>query len=365
MKVVVKVGTSSLTDEDGRIDRANIVGIVDQVAACRRSGHDVVLVTSGAIAAGMPLLGLTAADRASADAVTLQAASAVGQPILHGEWDAALRPHALFAGQILLAPHNFGDRSQYLHARATLDRLIELGAVPLINENDAVTDDEIRYGDNDRIAALAAHLVEADLLVLLTDTDGVLTADPRTDPNASLIEAISEIDAELAAAVGGPGTARGSGGMASKLAAARIASWSGIPTVIARTQRPNVLLDAVAGTDGIGTVVHPRASRLSARKLWIGFAMTSAGAITVDAGAAAALQRGGTSLLSAGVSEVSGEFDVRDAVEVLDGSGAQVGKGLVRMASEELRRVAGVPSRDLDPAQRRIVIHADDLVVFG
>ncbi len=365
MRVVVKLGTSSLTDERGDIDQATIDAVAGQIATLRATGNTVVLVTSGAIAAGLPRLGLDAEDRAGADAVTLQAASAVGHPILHRQWDSALGEHGLFAGQILLAPHNFGDRNQYLHAKATLDRLLDLEVIPLINENDAVTDTEIRYGDNDRIAALAAHLVDADLLVLLTDIDGVLTADPRIDPNASLVSEIVEIDAEVTAMAGGAGTNRGSGGMASKLAAARIAAWSGVRTVIARADRPDVLVNAVVGGDDIGTTVHPRPDRLSARKLWIGFAMAPVGAITIDAGAVSALEAGGRSLLAAGVSHVDGSFETRDAVEITGPDGTLVAKGIARMSSERLGSMAGSSTKDLDPGQRPVVVHADDLVLLG
>ncbi len=197
-------------------------------------------VTSGAVAAGLPALGF-GRDRRPRDARTLQAVSAVGQGRLMATYDRAFAAHDLVAGQVLLAPLDFGMRSQYLHARGTLRRLLELGVVPVINENDAIADDEIRFGDNDRIAALVAHLLEADLLVLLTDTPGLLTADPRLDPSASLIEEIVEVDHALEALAGGAGTSRGSGGMASKVAAAKMAAWSGVRTVIASSTRDDVL----------------------------------------------------------------------------------------------------------------------------
>jgi glutamate 5-kinase len=214
---VVKVGTSSITSERGEIDDASLQKLCREIATARASDHEVVLVTSGAIAAGLPALGLS---KRPTDIGTLQAVAAVGQPLLMERLRALLEAHGLLAGQVLLTPHDFGVRSQYLHARETLRRLLDLGVVPVVNENDTVADDEIRYGDNDRLAALVSHLVGADVLVLLTDTAGLFTADPRVDAHASLIEEIVEVDAALESLAGGTGSERGSGGMATKLAAA-------------------------------------------------------------------------------------------------------------------------------------------------
>lgn len=353
-RVVVKIGTSSLTNEAGVIDGRVIDKVAHEVARLRSEGHEITIVTSGAIAAGLPVLGIAPGDR-PADSVTLQALSSIGQPALLRTWSEALAARGLVVGQILLAPHNFGDRAQYLHARSTLTRLHELGVVPLINENDAVTDAEIRYGDNDRIAALVAQLVDAQTLVLLTDTEGVLTADPRIDPTASLIEEIGELDQQLSAAVGGAGTVRGSGGMASKLAAARIAAWSGIRTVIANAKREGVLAGAVAGDVGIGTTIAPRSSTLSARKLWIGFAMPSVATLRVDDGAKTALCRGGRSLLAVGIRSVDGTFERRDPVQIADERGAVFAKGITRIGANELAEFG---------EREGVVVHADDLVVL-
>ena len=331
MDIVAKIGTSSLTDARGEIRRDAIAKLCDEVAGLRRAGHRVVVVTSGAIGAGLPALGL-GGDRRPRDAVTLQALSAVGQSRLMGVYDDELGRHGLVVGQVLLAPLDFVERRQYLQARGTLLRLLELGVVPVVNENDAIADDEIRFGDNDRIAALVAHLVSADLLLLLTDAPGLFTADPRLDASASLIEEIQEVDAELDAVVGGAGTARGSGGMASKLAAAKIAAWSGVRAVIAAASRTGVVADAIAGHP-VGTAVRPRPRRLGARKVWIAFAVGSSGTVVVDAGARRALERGGASLLPAGVVEVRGEFDVDDVVEISDAEGAVFTKGLVRAST--------------------------------
>ncbi len=224
-KVVVKVGSSSITTERGELDDAAVLKLCGELAATRHAGHEIVLVCSGAIAAGLPALAMHSRP---VDVGTLQAVAAVGQPKLMERIGGILSEHGLVAGQVLLTPHDFVQRAQYLHARETLRRLLDLGVIPVVNENDTVADDEIRYGDNDRLAALVSHLVNADLLVMLTDTPGLFTADPRLDAEASLIEEIAEVDAALEAVAGASGTPRGSGGMASKLAAAKIAAWSGV-----------------------------------------------------------------------------------------------------------------------------------------
>jgi glutamate 5-kinase len=353
MRVVAKIGTSSITDQDGVIDRSAIAKLCAEVAGLRAQGNQVLVVSSGAVAAGMPALGISQRPR---DALTLQAFSAVGQSRLLQVYNELLAGHGLVAGQLLISPNDFFDRTQYLHARATLNRLLELGVVPIINENDALTDHELRFGDNDRIAALLAHLVGADVLVLLTDTDGVFTGDPRRDRAASLIEEILEVDRALEAAVGGAGTARGSGGMASKLAAAKIASWSGVRTVIAASHRPGVLADAAAGHAGVGTVVLPRSNKLTARKLWIAFAVPAAGRVVVDAGAEDALRARGVSLLPVGVTAVRGDFDEGEAVEVEGPAGTVFAKGLVRMSAATARATLGRRG----PEE---LIHRDELVL--
>lgn len=360
--IVVKIGTSSITDGDGVIDRASIEKLCADIAAARLAGHRVVLVTSGAIAAGLPEIGL-GGNRRPVDTITLQAVATIGQSALMAVYREALAKHALIAGQVLLVPLDFIVRSQYVHAGQTLRRLLELGVVPIVNENDAIADDEIRWGDNDRIAALVANLVDADQLILLTDTAGVLTADPRVDASASLIEEIVEIDHQTEALAGGAGSSRGSGGMASKLTAAKIASWSGVPTVIGNADRPDVVLEAVNGVAGVGTVIRARPRGLPARKLWIAFAVVARGSVVVDTGARGAIERG-KSLLAAGVLEVVGEFDAGSPVEVVDADGEVFAKGLVRHTAKELRAVAGRRSADLPAGAPHIVVHADDLVTL-
>ena len=357
---MVKVGTSSITDDRGRIVEEAIAKLCAEVAEVRAGGDQVVVVTSGAVAAGLPVFGLHPRPN---DPSLLQAVSAVGQSRLMGHYDRSLEAAGLVGGQVLLAPLDFWDRAQYLHARETLRILLGLGVVPVVNENDAIADDEIRFGDNDRLAALVANLLQADLLVLLTDAAGLFTADPRVSQEASLVEEVLEVDQVLSLA-GGPGSERGSGGMASKLAAAKIAAWSGVRVVIASAERPRVLQDAVAGFPGVGTLVRPRLAPLPARKLWIAFALAAAGTVVVDAGAKNALTERGVSLLPAGVREVQGDFGPDDAVEVAGPDGKVFAKGLVRHSSKSLAEWAGWQTSALPPEVPQEVVHRDDLVIL-
>ncbi len=360
MRVVAKIGTSSLTNELGVIDAAVIDSLCDQLAALRSAGHEVLLVSSGAISAGVAALGLT---QRPTDVVTLQAISAAGQSRLMETYNHSLARHGLVGAQVLLVPHDFMDRRQYLHARRTLVRLLELGCIPIVNENDAIASDEIRYGDNDRIAALVAHNISADVLVLLTDTPGLFTADPRIDPTATLVEVVPADDPLLSVAATRPSDSRGSGGMASKLSAARMASWSGVRTVIANTARPNVLVDAVNGVS-VGTTFLASTRTLPARKLWIGFASNVVGAIVVDDGARRALVERGTSLLPAGVIDVVGNFEEGDVVEVRDSAGLAVARGMALSDAGVLREFKGRRTTDLPSHVAHEVIHRDDLLVL-
>lgn len=360
MRAVVKIGTSSITNSIGELDEVALAKLCEEIVLARNAGHTVTVVCSGAIAAGMPALGLRSRP---ADIGTLQAIAAVGQPRLMARINAQLATHAVVAGQVLLTPYDFLHRTQYLHAQETFARLLDLGVVPVVNENDTVADDEVRFGDNDRIAALVANLIDADVLVMLTDTEGLFTADPRLDASASLIEEITAVDAALDAMVGGAGSARGSGGMATKLSAARIASWSGVRAVIAAADAPGVIADAIAGR-AVGTVIQPHAERLARRKLWIAFAIGATGRIVVDAGARIALTTQGRSLLAAGVREVIGQFDVESAVEIVDETGRVFAKGLVRSDAATVRMIAGKRTGELPDGVPAEVVHRDDLVVL-
>ncbi|MCP3991782.1 MAG: glutamate 5-kinase [Actinomycetia bacterium] len=371
MRVVVKIGTSSLTTGHGSLSDTAVDKLASEVATVVAGDHQVLIVTSAAIAAGLPPLGFEGESRPR-DPDLLRAASAIGQISLIANYQRALADNGLVAGQVLLAPTDFWFRKRYLKSRGTIGALLARGVIPVINENDAVADDEIRFGDNDRLAALVAHLIDAHRLVLLTDTPGLFTADPRIDDSASLIEEIVEFDQRLDEMAGGPGSGASRGGMASKLAAAKIATWSGVETVIAHSERPDVLVDAVAGVEGVGTLFRPRAGRLGARKLWIAFALPASGRVVVDGGARQALEHRQKSLLAAGVKGIEGSFSPDDAVEVVDESGEVFAKGLVQWDSGAITRYAGQRTADLpteivdDGSGPRTVpiIHRDDLVIL-
>jgi len=352
---VVKLGSTSVTDAAGAPDTELLVALASQFALIRSRGTRVVVVSSGAVATGLSTLGLTTRPT---DMAALQAASAVGQPRVVRSWQDALGPHGIHVGQVLLDPADLFSRRQYLLARRTFAALLELGVVPVVNENDAVADEEIRFGDNDRLAALVAVLIGASRLVLLTDTPGLFTEDPATSAAATLIDEVTEIDHELEAAAGASSSAAGTGGMASKLAAARLATWSGIETLIADARDDSVVVRLEDGTGATSTRFRARERPLPARKAWIAFATAPKGRLEVDDGARRAL-RGGASLLLAGVRAREGDFAVGDAVEVTTG-GALFAKGLARCSSSELAR-----HPDGTPAPRDVVVvHHDDLVAL-
>ena len=346
--VVVKVGTSSVTTPNGQVDQTTLRAIARDVATLRARGVRLVVVTSGAITAGWAAVGAGAPRPKAAE--TLQAVSAVGQPLLMNAWRDAFSDVDLPVGQVLVAPLDFADRRQYLKARSTLHELWKLGVIPIVNENDAVADEEIRFGDNDRLAALVANLVGANRLVLLTDTEGLFTADPRLDATATLIEEVVSFDASQAVA-GESRSGVGSGGMASKVAAAQMASWSGVTTVIAAARAERALVRATEGEGGFGTTVRARADRLSARATWIAFASPARGTLTINDGAAAAL-RHRASLLKVGVISRSGTWLEGDAVAIVSESGAALGKGLARVSSEQWSSTT-----------ESVIIHVDDLVI--
>lgn len=359
-RVVAKIGTASITDATGNISGAAIAKLADEVAGLRREGHEVVVVSSGAVASGVAALGMTARP---SDIRTLQAVSAVGQARLVERYRAELDRHGLICAQLLVDPFDFVERSQYLHLRATIQRLFELGVIPIVNENDAIANDELRYGDNDRIAALLANGAGADVLVLLTDLDGLYTADPRVDADAILVPLVHADDPLLSIAAGGGGSGRGSGGMASKLTAARMASWSGVRSVIARAARPGVLAGAVSD-ELVGTTFEAHDRTLSARKLWIAFAADVGGTIVVDAGARRALTERSSSLLPAGVVTVRGGFGRGAVVDIVDEHGVVFARGRVSADSGELEPVTGHQTSDLPAGMVHEVVHRDDLVVL-
>ena len=362
MKVVVKIGTSSLTKVDGSIKREAIAKLCDEVAEVREEFSDIILVSSGAIGVGLPTLGYTSGR--PDDSRILQAASAIGQPKLMAIYGEELARHGLGYGQLLLAPDDFFVRSRYLHARSTLESLLAAGIVPIVNENDAVADDAIRWGDNDRIAALLAHLVKAEKLIILTDTEGIFSTDPHLDENATLIPEIDS-STELTAAVGKSGGEQGSGGMSSKLAAARMAAWSGVTTTIASAASDRVLVNALNEAPETGTIVRPNQQKLSAKKLWIAFASEPNGTLQIDAGAEEALLNNGGSLLAVGVKRISGQWLSGEAVSIMNSEGKYIARGLCAMSSVDLSPILGLSSKDHPKGSPEEVIHRDDLVLLA
>ena len=353
-RVVVKLGTSTITSGAGVPDRDRIRAIAGQLIELRGRGAEVVVVSSGSIAAGVDALHL---DRRPSDMPTLQAAAAVGQRRLMDLWAEVLEP-GIPVAQVLLTQADIVQRDHYVNARNTLVRLLELGAIPIVNENDTVATEEIRYGDNDRIAALVANIVHADLLVLLSDVAGVFTSHPSV-AGASLLARIDDVTPELMRSAKGR-SALGSGGMASKLQAARIATLSGVCAVIALGDRPNALVDVWSGAD-VGTYFPARRPRQAARKLWIAWAPAARGRIVVDDGARRAVSHGHKSLLAAGVTAVEGTFKTGDAVEVVGPEGDVVAKGLVAFDSDLLADIVGTAA---EGKVGREVIHRDQLVVL-
>lgn len=364
-RLVVKVGTYTLSDAGVRLERERIRALVGQLADLKEEGRELILVSSGAIAAGVELLGL---PRRPQDIPSLQAASSVGQGLLLHLYASFFSERGILVGQVLFTQFDFAHRRQYLNARNAFRRLLEQGVLPLVNENDAVAVDEIRFGDNDRLAALVAVLTEADLLVMLSDIDGLYTADPKSDRGARLIREVERITPEMIKAAGKAREEHSSGGMAAKLEAARIAAASGIGVVIAPGAKPDVLRRILEGKSE-GTYFHPHKRRLRGQKHWIAFGARPQGSIVVDAGARDALLHGGKSLLPAGVVACRGNFAPGDAVEVVDESGKVIARGLCELSAAELDEVKGLRS---DEAARRLggerveeVIHRDYLVVVA
>ncbi len=355
MILVVKVGTSSITDEKGELETSRIKSLIQEIARLKSAGHKVVLVSSGAIAAGRPAL---TGHKASNDYTSLQAYSTIGQSRLQSVYESELNSLGLVGGQVLLTLGDFNIRSHYLRVRDVVERLLSLDVVPIVNENDAITDEEIRFGDNDRLAAMMAHLVGAELLVLLTDTEGLHTANPELEESATLIKEVETIDKELKAAAGGTTSDSARGGMASKLAAAGIATWSGIRAVIASSFRPQILTDIVEGKDFKGTQFKPRKKRLSARKLWIAFAAEAKGSVVVDEGAHKAVVKNGKSLLPVGIVSTDGSFAAGDGVEVKDLGGNLIAKGIAAFSAQDFRKLK---KQNVKSAE---FIHRDDLVVL-
>ncbi len=362
-RIVVKVGSSLVTDEGRGVDARAIGEWCRQLAALREQGVESVVVSSGAIAEGMKRLGWSQRPR---ELHALQAAAAVGQMGLAQMYETHLRAHDLASAQVLLTHADLSHRERYLNARSTLTTLLQHGVLPVINENDTVVNDEIKFGDNDTLGALVANLLDADVLVILTDQQGLYSANPRTDPSATLISEAAADDPALPAMAGGAGSAIGRGGMLTKVLAAQRASRSGAHTVIAYGREPDVLLRLRAG-ESIGTLLLAGQAKRAARKLWMADHLQLAGSVRVDAGAVQALVAQGRSLLSVGVREVSGEFHRGDVIAVVDTEGRELARGLSNYASAEARLLAGRSSADIESLLGYVaepeLIHRDNLVL--
>lgn len=362
-RVVIKVGSRVLTDEAGSLDSVVIRQICADLAALHGKGIQVVLVSSGAVAAGRNALGMM--DR-SCTIPQKQAAAAVGQPRLMRLYQESLEEHGLVTGQVLLTADDLASRQRFLNARGTLEALLEAGAVPVINENDTVAVAEIKFGDNDNLSALVTNLVEANLLLILTDIEGLYTANPALDPDARLIPLVRSVTKEIERAAGGSGSNVGTGGMATKVAAARKAARYGVPTLMAPGKRPGVIQAAVAGQE-IGTLFLPSDKGLNRRKHWIAYTLRPAGRVLVDAGARTALLEKGTSLLSSGIRSVEGRFERGSCVRICGPDGVEFARGVSDYASDEIHRIAGHKSVEIEELlgyrYGDAVVHRDNLVL--
>jgi glutamate 5-kinase len=362
-RVVVKVGSSLVTNDGRGLDLEAISRWAAQVARLRELGKQVILVSSGAIAEGMQRLGWSQRPQQIHE---LQAAAAVGQMGLARAYETHFGRHGVQTAQVLLTHADLADRPRYLNARSTLFTLLALGVVPVINENDTVVTDEIKFGDNDTLGALVTNLVEADVFVILTDQTGLFSADPRRDPEATLVATATAGDAALELMAGGTGSAISKGGMLTKVLAARRAARSGAHTVIASGREPDVLLRLAAG-EMIGTQLTAATEVLTARKQWLADHLLLKGRVVVDAGAAKAVRSGGKSLLPIGVVEVDGEFQRGDVIACLDPDGREIARGLVNYSSAQTRQIARRPTGEIEAVLGFIeepeLIHRDNLVV--
>ncbi|WP_061288329.1 glutamate 5-kinase [Azotobacter vinelandii] len=360
---VVKIGSALLTADGRGLDRSSMAVWVEQMVALREAGVELVLVSSGAVAAGMSQLGWNARPKSIHE---LQAAAAVGQMGLVRAWESSFAEHSRHTAQILLTHDDLSDRKRYLNARSTLRTLLDLGVVPVINENDTVVTDEIRFGDNDTLAALVANLVEADLLVILTDRDGMFDADPRNNPDARLIFEARADDPRLDGAAGSSGGALGRGGMQTKLRAARLAARSGAHTVIigGRIER---VLDRLKAGERLGTLLAPEQGMLAARKQWLAGHLQMRGTLVLDAGAVAALTHHHRSLLPVGVKSVVGNFRRGEMVVCVDREGREIARGLVNYSSAEAQKIVGHPSEQIEQLLGYVdepeLVHRDNLIL--
>lgn len=367
-RLVVKIGSSTLTTSESKIDYAYLERLADQIARAREEGWHPVVVTSAAIACGLERLGI---EKRPHDMPSLQAAASVGQSALSTAYAEAFAQRGIVTSTVLLTRRDTADRRAYLHARDTFDRLLDLGVVPIVNENDTVSVEQIRFGDNDTLAALVACLIEADLVVILSDIDGLYDANPAVHPEARLIRCVEAVGPEIMAAAGGAGSTVGSGGMATKIKAARVLMVAGIPLVVCHGRREGAIVDAARGEE-VGTrfVAASRPHEITPKKLWIALGDAARGALSVDEGAKAALVAHGSSLLPVGVRAVEGRFESGDIVDIKDGSGNLFARGRAAFSSDEAALAIGrtraqlQANRLLSSLAEKPLVHRDELVVF-
>ena len=363
-RVVIKIGSSVLTDFTTVINFNAFASLVDQIAWVKNKGWEPVVVSSGAIAIGMRKLGLKECPH---NIPLKQAAAAVGQTGLMENYDRFFKEKNLKVGQVLLTNLIFKDRSLFLNARNTLFTLLELGIIPIINENDSVVVDEIKLGDNDNLATITTNLVEADLLILLTDWDGLFETDPRNNQNARLIPLVKKIDREIEKLASNNKSHQGVGGMTTKIIAAKNATKYGIPVIIANG-RVHGILESIFEGEKVGTLFLPQKAKLASRKHWIAYTLKPKGTLTIDAGAQEAILKKGKSLLAIGITKVEGKFQFGDSVGIINQNQKEIARGLVNYSSWELKKIIGIPTKEID----RILgykhydeaIHRDDLVVL-
>ncbi|MET0066561.1 MAG: glutamate 5-kinase [Candidatus Thiodiazotropha sp.] len=361
---VIKIGSALLTSDGKGLSHELLATWVEQMAQLRHAGHEVVLVSSGAVAEGMSRMGWRSRPR---NLNELQAAAAIGQMGLVHAWEACFQKFDLHTAQVLLTRDDLENRARYLNARSTLRTLLELGVVPVVNENDTVTTDELRFGDNDTLAALVANLIEANLLILLTDQEGLFDADPRFNPAATLIRETRVDNPQLDAVAGGSASGLGLGGMVTKVRAARLAARSGTATVIASGRRERVI-DAISRGHETGTLLIPVQEPQAARKRWLAGQLQPRGILTLDEGAVRVLREQGSSLLAVGVCAVKGSFARGEAVTCQDQAGCEVARGLVNYNAQETQKIMGVPSHRIEQVLGFVdedeLIHRDNLVLL-
>lgn len=363
-RLVIKVGSSLVTNQGQGLDHDALARWAAQIAELRKLNREVVLVSSGAIAEGMQRLGWKKRPHAVNE---LQAAAAVGQMGLAQAYETCFRQHGLLTSQILLTHDDLSDRKRYLNARSALRTLMQLGVIPVINENDTVATDEIRVGDNDTLGSLVTNLVEADVMIILTDQTGLFSADPRKHADARLVAEADAMDPALEKMAGGAGSAISLGGMLTKITAAQRAARGGAHTLIASGHEPNVLVRLVQG-EAIGTLLRAKSATLAARKQWLADHLQVRGRVMLDAGAVKALKTGGKSLLPIGVYEVSGEFERGEVVSCHDEQNREVARGLINYSASETRRILRTPSNEIEIKLGYVgeaeLIHRDDLVLL-